>query len=152
MNDKTANKGLILQSSDTRLGFADSTSPLQIRKLGIFILHSLLSIPSPAFHLSPRIHITESTLDMLRQTTARDVRQTQCPVGEVATWFAHPGLLDCVSGLPIAPQKDQMAPSSFSNVPAAFSDVRAEEAGISPLYILNFIHFILFNKILYNLS
>lgn len=53
---------------------------------------------------------------MLRQTTARDVRQTQCPAGEGATWFAHPGLLDCVSGLTISPQKDQMAPSSFSSI------------------------------------
>ena len=53
---------------------------------------------------------------MLRQTTVRDVRQTQCPAGEGATWFAHHSLLDCVSGLTIAPQKDQMEPSSFSSI------------------------------------
>ena len=59
---------------------------------------------------------TESTPDMLRQTTVKDVRQRLSPAGEGATWFAHLGLSDCASGWTIVPRKDQMALSSFSSI------------------------------------
>ena len=68
---------------------------------------------------------TESTPDMLRQTTVKDVRQRLSPAGEGATWFAHLGLSDCASGWTIVPRKDQMALSSFSSIAETPSGTRA---------------------------